>query len=240
MKRKYLIILVLISALLWWCNHWQSNNQAKTNTNQLKDVKWQKLVKTSLSWDNLSWINDPLHLLHLEKSGEHLLYVWTYLLKDTMILNEKMLKSIQQFQKLGSWLTEIEKNALEKTLQNYQKNLELQKEFMKSWAARQKCMQKIYPTKPQIQQKPSIIQPKEIVKPKKEISPSKQKLDNLKKQPKQEETKQKQEPVKTTQKPVEQENTKSNQSNSQTEKETNNNQQKQSENTKPVKQSNWF
>ena len=188
-------------------------------------------------------------MLHLEKTWKHLLYVWAYLLKNSMILNEKILKSMQEFQKLGNWLTEIEKNALQETLTKYKKNLELQKEFMKSWSNRQKCMQKIY-TKPQIQQKSNIVQPKEIIKPKKEVSSLKQNSNNIKKetvqskqkveQIKQKEPKKKQKPIKTAQKPVKQKSIKSEQSDSQTKKETNNNQQKQSGNTKPVKKSNWF
>jgi len=160
-----------------WSNINQKENSEKINSiqmwswsniNQKRNNKQINLIQT-WSWSN----DDYLHLFHFEKLSKHLLFEWAYLLKDSMILNKKMLKSLEQFKNLWSWLTKIEKNALEKTLQNYQKNLELQKELMRSWNNKQKCIKNIY-SKPKIQQKTDIILPKTKLKSKNKIIQQKQ------------------------------------------------------------------
>ncbi len=190
----------------------KTNNVNKWN--EVSNLKWSNLFWKKINnngWntlekDNLPWVDDYLNLLHLEKSWKYLLSAWTNLLTGSLVLNQKLLKSIQEFQKLGSWLTEIEKNALKKTLKNYQKNLELQKEFMNSWLSRQKCVTKVYNTKPKqetTRPKQKTTKPKqETTKPKQKTTKPKQETTKLKQEntkPKQETTKLKQETTKLKQ-----------------------------------------
>jgi len=188
MKKSYLIFLILFSVLLWWCNLWKTNewkwhninkqsevhkgwivkkdiNHKESNVNH-KDIKNSNVnqIESKKNNKNLWYWNDYNgKLLYLEKSWIHLLSGWLYLLKDVAILNEKMYKSLQEFQNLGSWLNNVEKNALQETLKNYQKNLELQKEFMTSLMDRQNCLKNMS-SKPK----------QEITRPKQEITRPKQ------------------------------------------------------------------
>ncbi len=145
---------VIVSGIIWWIYH---NEIVHEIDNIYNSVTWKKVNTLDNSgkttWLAIKWErqivfdnqnNDKLNLYHLLDVSNWLLNNWNKLLKDWFSLNSDLYKVIENINNLWKWLTDIEKNKLTNILLKYKRNIELQKEFLKSEFYKRDCIEKKY------------------------------------------------------------------------------------------------